>query len=300
MIQELNLQSLVSLANFTTLRVGGKAEFFAEPNSPNELQLLINWANTEKIPCQVLGAGSNLLVNDTTLQGLSVCTRKLNGAKVNGDNGLVKAFAGEPLPSLSRRAAKEGLHGLEWAIGIPGTLGGAVVMNAGAQGGCMADLLKTLTVMSLREGKQFELKKEDLRYGYRHSRLQEDDLIVISATLQLEAGHNSDEVCRKTNENLIHRTSTQPYSLPNCGSVFRNPEPLKAAQLIDELGLKGYRIGGAEISNIHANFIVNQAAASAKDINDLISFIQCEVEKAYGLKLHPEVKFLGFRSNSND
>ncbi len=293
----INLETLIPLSKFTTWRVGGVAQWLAEPKTLKEVELLLDWAKRKQIPCQIIGAGSNLLINDHGLLGLSICTKKLHGSKLDPQNGVVEALSGEPLPSLARQAAKAGLHGLEWAVGIPGTVGGAAVMNAGAQGSCTADWLHSVQVLPLKGGKAFEIQAKDLQFAYRHSLLQEEQLIVLSARFLLEPGHSQKEVCRITNENLLHRTTTQPYNIPSCGSVFRNPTKLKAGRMIEELGLKGYKIGGAEISKVHANFIVNTGDATAKDIYQLISFVQNRVKTAHGVLLHPEVKRLGFEIN---
>ena len=289
-------QAGVSLAEFTTWRVGGAAEWLAEPVSLDETQAWIQWATQQGIPCRIIGAGSNLLIHDDGLPGLSLCLRKLQGLEFDPTDGTVEVLAGEPIPSLARRAARAGLHGLEWSVGIPGTAGGAAVMNAGAQGGCTAEWLGSVRVMPLEGGECFELQRDQLDFGYRHSRLQEGNLVVLSARFRLEAGHDPSELKRVTSANLSHRTTTQPYQQPSCGSVFRNPEPLKAGRLIEEQGLKGTRIGGAEISTVHANFIVNTGDAEAKDIAKLIQLVQDRIEAEHGIRLHPEVKRLGFAS----
>ncbi len=291
----LTLKPLAPLANFTTWRVGGPAEWLAEPSDAEEIKFLINWARKNKLPCRVLGAGSNLLINDSGLPGLTLCMRKLHGSTLDRSSGLVEAWGGENIPTLARRAAKAGLHGLEWAIGIPGTVGGAAVMNAGAQGGSIAERLESVSVIPLDGTESFDITREELNFKYRYSRLQNENLLVLSARFRLEPGHNQQELTERTNQNLHKRTSSQPYHLPSCGSVFRNPEPLKAGYIIEKLGLKGTQIGGAEISKIHANFIVNTGKASAEDIDQLIKLIQEKVKRAYGFLLHPEVKRLGFQ-----
>ncbi len=288
------LEKNISLSRFTTLRVGGQAEWLAEPTNIDEIEKLLFWANNKKLPCQIIGAGSNLLIADAGIKGLSVCLRKFQGSKINAVTGIVEAAGGEPIPALARKTAKAGLHGLEWAVGIPGTAGGAAVMNAGAQGGSFAEIVKSIKVLPLIGGSPFEIKVEDLKYDYRFSLLQKEKLIVLSTQFQLQTGHDPSQITKVTNNNLVHRTTTQPYHQPSCGSVFRNPEPFKAGQLIEELGLKGHKIGGAEISKIHANFIVNTGNASAKDISNLIEFIQEKVQTEHGLLLEPEVKKLGF------
>jgi UDP-N-acetylmuramate dehydrogenase len=199
------------------------------------------------------------------------------------------------LPSLARKAARAGLAGLEWAVGIPGTVGGAAVMNAGAQGGCTAEWLQAVRVVDPAQPDcPFELTAGELDFAYRHSRLQQDPLVVLSVRFRLEPGHDPAQVTARTSANLHSRTSSQPYQQPSCGSVFRNPDPEKAGRLIEALGLKGLRIGGAEVSTMHANFIVNTGAASAHDIDALIAVVQHHVAERHGIQLHPEVKRLGF------
>ena len=284
----------VPLAEFTTWRVGGPARWIIEPESVDEVLASLQWARTNGHSCQVIGAGSNLLIHDNGLPGLTLSLRRLQGAELDSNSGVIEALAGEPIPTLARRAARAGLKGLAWAVGIPGTVGGAAVMNAGAQGGCTADWLEAVRVVPIQGGESFELKRDQLEFDYRHSLLQQENLLVLSARYRLDPGHNPQELRRETNSNLSHRTSTQPYTLPSCGSVFRNPEPLKAGRLIQDLGLKGERVGGAEVSTVHANFIVNTGNATAVDINQLIELVQDRVEQRHAVRLHPEVKRLGF------
>ena len=290
----LGLRRAVALADFTTWKVGGPAEWFAEPETPEQLAALLAWGQAEGVPCRVIGAGSNLLVSDAGLGGLTLCNRRLQGSDLERSSGLIEARAGEPIPTLARRAARAGLAGLEWSVGIPGTVGGAVVMNAGAQGGCIADVLESITVVDpARPEKPFELRADALAYAYRHSRLQGEPLVVLSARFRLTPGQDPGAVSRRTSENLHSRTSTQPYQQPSCGSVFRNPEPHQAGQLIEALGLKGLSIGAAQVSPIHANFIVNTGQASATEIDQLIREVQLRVQAAHGINLRPEVKRLG-------
>jgi len=289
------LRQGVALSDFTTWKVGGPAQWFAEPAERAELQQLAGWAIREGLVFRCIGAGSNLLIADAGLAGLTLCNRRLQGSQLDASAGWVEAEAGEPIPTLARKAARAGLHGLEWAVGIPGTVGGAVVMNAGAQGGCTAEWLHSVQVLDpARPETPFTLLAEELAFAYRHSRLQEEPLLVLSARFRLEAGHDPAEISARTSANLHSRTSTQPYQQPSCGSVFRNPEPQKAGRLIEELGLKGLRLGGAEVSPIHANFIVNTGNASADDIDALIRNVQQRVQEERGVALHPEVKRLGF------
>lgn len=292
------LQAEASLASFTTWRVGGPAQWLAEPSAAEQIPVLLNWAAEADLPIQVIGAGSNLLIADAGLPGLTLCMRRLQGIDLNVSTGRIRARAGEPIPTLARRAARQGLQGLEWAVGIPGTVGGAAVMNAGAQGGCTAERLLSVDVVALK-GDGFEivrLDRDQLDFAYRHSALQDQPMLVVAAEFQLEAGHDPAELQRRTSGNLSHRTSTQPYKQPSCGSVFRNPEPAKAGRLIEGLDLKGHRIGGAQVSELHANFIVNLGGARAEDIRRLIRVVQEKVADAHGIQLHPEVKRLGFET----
>jgi len=292
-MNSLELKKNISLSNFTTWRIGGPAEWIAQPKNKDEIKYLINWINKEKITCNIIGAGSNLLINDKGIKGLSLCMRQLKGMKIDKNTGIIEVLSGEMLPTLARKAAANGLHGLEWAVGIPGTIGGAVVMNAGAQGQCISNYLESITTLSLK-GEYKLIKASDLNFRYRYSLLQEEQLIVISARLKLEAGHKEAKIRQITNENFNHRLRTQPYKDQSCGSVFRNPEPLKAAKLIEELGLKGFRFGGAEISKIHSNFIINANNASSCDVIELIKYIQKRVFNSYGILLETEVKQCGF------
>jgi len=291
----LELRQGVPLQEFTTSRVGGPAEWFAEPADGAQLIALARWARERQLPLRVIGAGSNLLIADQGLAGLTVCIRRLQGSRVDGESGVVEAEAGEPIPTLARKVARAGLHGLEWAVGIPGTVGGAAVMNAGAQGGCTAEWLDSVLVLDPSGSvESLRLRATDLDFDYRHSRLQQEPLLVLSARFQLEPGHDPAAVSARTSANLHSRTSTQPYQQPSCGSVFRNPEPEKAGRLVESLGLKGTRIGGAEVSPIHANFIVNTGGATAADIDALIKLVRQRVWESTGIDLHPEVKRLGF------
>jgi UDP-N-acetylmuramate dehydrogenase len=290
-----SLRQAIALQDFTTWKVGGPAEWFAEPGGSDELLALLDWAQREALALQCIGAGSNLLIADGGLEGLSLCLRRLQGSQLDPREGWVEAAAGEPIPTLARKAARAGLAGLEWAVGIPGTAGGAAVMNAGAQGGCTAEWLHSVQVVDpARPQTPFALMAAELDFAYRHSRLQHEPLVVLSVRFRLDPGHDPTAITARTSANLHSRTSTQPYQQPSCGSVFRNPEPDKAGRLIEELGLKGLRIGGAEVSPMHANFIVNTGDATASDIDALIRAVQCQVAEQRGIDLHPEVKRLGF------
>jgi UDP-N-acetylmuramate dehydrogenase len=282
----------VSLANQTSYKVGGDAQWYAAPKNWEELEATFTWYQAQDIPLTLLGAGSNLLVSDRGIPGLVLSTRHFRSYEFNSDTGLLTADGGEAIAKLAWKAAKRGLKGLEWAVGIPGTVGGGVVMNAGAHQQCMADILVSATVLS-PDGTVAELKPEDLAYAYRTSNLQGDNRLVVKATIQLEPGFTKTEMIELSNENWTQRKTTQPYHLPSCGSVFRNPQPQAAAKLIEQIGLKGYKIGDAQIAHRHANFILNCGAATANDIFQLIRYAQEKVEYHWSVSLEPEVKLIG-------
>ena len=206
------LQQGVPLHEFTTWRVGGPAEWFAEPATSVELPTLVHWAQQRGMQLRLIGAGSNLLIADRGLPGLTICLRRLQGSQVDAESGVVDAEAGEPIPTLARKAARAGLHGLEWSVGIPGTVGGAAVMNAGAQGGCVAEWLDSVLVLHLdRPEAPVRMPAAELAFDYRHSRLQQEQLLVLSARFCLEPGHDPAVQSARTSANLHSRTSTQPY-----------------------------------------------------------------------------------------
>ncbi len=286
------LETNFRLADLTTYRVGGPAEWFIAPQSIEQLQAGVRWAFNQGLLVTVLGAGSNLLISDHGLPGLVISTRHLREQAFFEETERITVAAGKPLPRLCWQLAKQGWAGLEWAVGIPGTIGGAVVMNAGAHGESISDsLIETLILKP--DGTQQTLSNAELNYSYRSSILQGGKNIVLSATFSLKAMQDIETVEATTESHLNHRLTTQPYELPSCGSVFRNPLPKTAGWLIENSGLKGFTIGGAQISPKHANFIVNLGGAKASDIYSLISHVQAKIEALWEVKLHPEVKTLG-------
>lgn len=288
------IKAEVSLANHTSFRVGGKAEYYAEPTTWEETQACLEWyANhLDGFPLTILGAGSNLLISDRGVPGLTVNTKKLSYYRAEEETGILVASAGEPIARLAWNAAKRGWKGLEWAVGIPGTVGGSVVMNAGAHEGCVADALLWLKVLD-PDGEIRLLQPTDLDYRYRTSNLQGGDRLVLEAAFQLQTGFDKQLVRAETSHNLRLRKTTQPYHLPSCGSVFRNPYPKAAGHLIEQTGLKGYQIGAAQVAERHANFILNCGGAQAIDIFNLIQYVQEKVENTWDILLKPEVKLLG-------
>lgn len=290
---EQQLRSQVSLARATTFRVGGPAEWYAEPENLGELETAIAWAESRSVPITPLGAGSNLLVSDRGIDGLVIATRNLRDIRVDEERMQLTAAAGTPLPLVAWKAASLGWTGLEWAVGIPGTVGGAVVMNAGAHGGDVSESLVQARLLDVETNTLSKVFPTDLGYAYRTSNLQGGHQMVTEATFQLAPGEGVKAIRSKTKGHLARRHATQPYQLPNCGSVFRNPEPQKAARLIEEAGLKGFQVGGAQVAHLHANFIVNVDQATAWDIASVIERVRETVYEKWDVMLHPEVKMLG-------
>lgn len=286
------IKSQIPLATLTSFRVGGPAQWYVAPQTLEALQASFEWAKAEGLAVTLLGAGSNLLVSDRGLSGLVISTRHLRHTQFNPDTGQVTVAAGEFLPRLAWQVAERGWQGLEWAVGIPGTVGGAVVMNAGAHSSCIADLLVDALVLA-PTGTLETLTPQQLGYSYRTSVLQGSQHLVTQATFQLQPGAESDLVLATTAQHLEQRRTTQPYHLPSCGSVFRNPKPHTAGWLIEQTGLKGYQIGAAQVAQRHANFILNCGGAKASDIFQLIRYIQQQVEQRWCLWLEPEVRFMG-------
>lgn len=286
------IKTHASLSAFTSYRVGGAAEFYVAPRNLEALQASIEYAKKQLITVTILGAGSNLLVSDRGLPGLVISTRHLRYSYFDQATGQLTVAAGESIPNLAWQAADLGWQGLEWAVGIPGTVGGAVVMNAGAHQSCIADMLVSAQVLS-PDGKLETLTAADLGYTYRTSLLQGGDRIVTQATFQLQPGADPALVVATTKQHKQHRLNTQPYNFPSCGSVFRNPKPYSAGWLIEETGLKGFQIGGAQVAQLHANFIVNRGGAKASDIFCLIRHIQNQVQDRWAIWLEPEVKMVG-------
>jgi len=283
-----------NLSSYTTIKVGGVAEYFAEPRNLDEFSYLVKWANLHKQRCQIIGAGSNLLINNIFIKGIVICTKKMKSLKIEPSSGIVEVEAGVMLPTLSNALAKNGLQGGEWAVGIPGTLGGAIYMNAGTGDISLAKNLISVKVINNKTNEELQIEKKDINFEYRFSSFQSNDLTIISAKLHFEPNGNLEQLIQTTKNNLKLKTETQPYHLPSFGSVFKNPENNYAAKLIDDIGLKGFKIGGAEISTMHSNFIINNSSASSRDIYELITVIQQKVLQKKGIYLQPEVRMIGF------
>ena len=275
-----------SMAKHTTYRLGGKAEFFATPKTQKALIALLNIAIEYNLPYFILGNGSNLLVSDNGYKGLVISTKGLNNFRIT-DNFLT-AECGANLNKVIFSLKDKGLSGLENLYGIPSTIGGAVVMNAGAFGYQIADFLRVVSVC--KDGKVKFYDKTDCDFSYRNSIFQKNNEIILSASFILKRSSKED-VLEKI-KNVIEKRKNLPKER-TCGSVFRNPNGDFAGRLIESLSLKGFCCGGAQISTKHANFIVAGNDAKAKDVFDLINYVKEKVYKEYSIKLIEEVKFLG-------
>ena len=277
----------VPLATRTTLGVGGAAEWLYRPSNQEFLVQAMKLI-PEDMPIFPLGRGSNLLITDDGIVGLVIDLSDLNALDVNGIQ--VVCGAGVRMSKLAQNAASSGLSGLEFMATVPGDLGGGVAMNAGAFGQQVSDVLISVEIVK-RDGSTQTLSREDLDMRYRYTALPQGAL-VLSATFEL-ATSQTEQVREAMREMRKKRSDTQPLALPNCGSVFKNPEGDFAARLIESVGLKGKQVGNARISDVHANFIVNEGGASCEDVLSLIRLAKHEVKTQKGVDLDPEVRFVG-------
>lgn len=278
------------MSEHTTFRIGGPADALAVPTTIPELKDLLRFCAQQELPIMVIGRGSNLLVRDGGLRAVVIKIADAMSTVALTDNGL-SAEAGISLAALSRTAASAGLGGLEFASGIPGTLGGALMMNAGAYGGNMQDVVEQVTALDMN-GQEYVLSAAELDFGYRHSALQDRRLIAVSAQLCLP--EQDPMVSKQIMADLAaKRREKQPIHLPSAGSVFKRPPGHYAGALIQQAHLMGKRIGGAEVSTLHAGFIVNIGGASAADVENLIHHVQKTVYNQSGVRLETEVRIIG-------
>lgn len=278
------------MAKHTSFRIGGPADLLAQPADEAELAALLQVASEHAVPVTLIGNGSNLLVRDKGIRGLVIKLGNLfSGVEVCGNT--LTFGCGVSLAMASKKAASLSLSGLEFAVGIPGTIGGAVYMNAGAYDGEMAKVVIKVRVMD-EQGKTSELAASELDFAYRHTALQNSGRIVTSVTVSLVPG-DADAIAAKMADFSQRRISKQPLELPSAGSMFKRPPGYFAGTLIDQTGLKGYTVGGAQVSTKHAGFVVNIGGATASDVLQLISDVQSKVFAAHGVHLEPEVLVLG-------
>ena len=281
------------LYKHTTYRVGGPAKLFVKVQHVDGLIEVIKYSRKHRIPLFVIGRGSNLLFSDKSFDGIIISLENMNQYHVNGSE--VTAQCGVTMIKLAYDCAKIGLSGFEFMGGIPGNIGGGIFMNAGAYKSCLSEVVKSVKVLDERL-KVVELSKDEMEFSYRHSIIQDHPKwIVLEATFELE-NKSVEEINETLDKRKERRMSTQPWNKPSAGSVFRNPEGSSAWKYIDDAGLRGYEIGGAQVSPKHSNFIVNNGYASAKDIYDLIFYVQKTVQDQFGVLLKPEVRFINWES----
>ena len=273
----------------TTFRIGGNADMFVAPKL-SQIPQIIALAKEYEVPVTIVGNGSNLLIGDKGIRGLVVCFSKLAEELVI-DGTHMTIGAGTLLSKAASEAAKKGLSGLEFAAGIPGTLGGAMVMNAGAYGGEMKDVVVSAKVLT-QEGEILDLDVKDLDLSYRHSCIPEKGYIVLSATVLLTPKEES-EIRAEMDDYKNRRIEKQPLEYPSAGSTFKRPEGHFAGKLIQDAGLKGYTVGDAQVSEKHSGFVINIGNATADDVLKLISDVQDKVEEQFQITLEPEVKMIG-------
>lgn len=277
------------LSNYSYTETGGPADVLIFPSSIDELVQMMQWIKNEDVPLTVLGNASNLIVKDGGIRGITIITTDIKHIETSSER--ITAGAGAAIIDVSQEALNHNLTGLEFACGIPGSIGGAIYMNAGAYGGEVVDCVETVKVLT-RDGEVKLLKNEDMNFSYRHSYLMDVDDIVLEVTFKLEVGDHN--LIKNKMDELTHlRTSKQPLEYPSCGSVFKRPEGYFTGKLIQDAGLQGLVYGGAQVSEKHAGFIVNINNATATDYQKLIKHIQDEIYRIYKVKLEREVRIIG-------
>jgi len=279
----------------TSFRTGGPADLYVIPQKAHDLTGIVSLCVLKKIPYILFGNGSNTLVTDKGIRGVVISLKGLNKIDVHEDEGYILVDAGVQVIKLSMVAQEHGLSGLEFACGIPGTVGGAIFMNAGAYGGEFKDVTTLVKYFDAEKIVERKISNEECEFGYRSSVFQKMERpIILQCRLDLKKG-DKNEILSKMKENMESRNSKQPVNLPSAGSTFKREEGIIVAKLIDEAGLKGYKIGGAEVSTLHAGFIVNSGNATSKDILDLIEYVKKVIKEKNNVDLHEEIKIVGER-----
>lgn len=289
-VGEENVHTNEPMSRHTTFRIGGNADYFVKPGNADEVAAVIVVCREYNIPYFILGNGSNLLVSDDGYRGMIINIMD-NMDSVTVDGRIITAQAGAMLVRVSVMARDNALTGLEFASGIPGTIGGAVYMNAGAYGGEMKNVVKTVRAID-EYGRIYELDSEKMDFSYRHSIVEERKLIVLEVTLELEHG-SREAIDDRMKELAEARRSKQPLEYPSAGSTFKRPEGYFAGKLIMDAGLRGYSVGGAQVAEKHCGFVINKGGATASDVVELIRDVQHDVDDKFGVTLEPEVKMLG-------
>ncbi len=289
-VGEQNVQIEEPMSKHTTFRIGGPAQYFVTPQSTEELGQVVLLCNAEKMPYFVIGHGSNLLVSDKGMRCVVIQLYK-NFEQFRIEDDRVYAQAGVMLCKLGQATKEASLTGFEFAAGIPGTLGGAVMMNAGAYGGEMKDIVEYVQLMD-RDGNLIEKACDEMDFSYRHSIVENGDYIVIGATLKLEPG-DQEAIATRMEELAIARKTKQPLEFPSAGSTFKRPEGYFAGKLIMDAGLRGYQVGGAQVSEKHCGFVINKGGATAQDVLRLVDDVKKKVYEEFRVELEPEVRMVG-------
>lgn len=285
---DLELRTNQPMSKFTSFRIGGEAELIALPKNEEQLVALLKMSRVMDIPCAILGAGTNVLAPDEGIEGLVICLKDaLNGMEQIGETEI-RIMAGVTMSRAAVFAANLGLGGLEFAHGIPGTVGGGVYMNAGAYGGEIKDVCTRVRIVD-EHGIGRWITGEEAAFSYRHSAIEDNPWIVVAAEFRLEPKPMA-EIKERMLELINRRRASQPLDLPSAGSAFKRPVGGYAAALIDKTGLKGFRIGGAAVSEKHAGFVVNLGGATAADVKQLLKEVSDRVYDAQGIRLEPEVR----------
>ena len=278
------------MASHTTFRIGGPADYFVMPETVEELRDILALCKEEGLPYFILGNGSNLLVGDKGFRGVVIQLYKnFDGLSIEGTR--VTAKSGAMLIRVAKEAGKAGLTGLEFASGIPGTIGGAMVMNAGAYGGEMKDVVTAVTVLT-KDGDIKTLTGSEMNFRYRGSVVEDEGYIVLEAVMELKEG-NLEEIQARIDELSLQRRTKQPIEYPSAGSTFKRPEGYFAGKLIQDTNLRGYQVGGAQVSEKHCGFVINAGAATAADVMQLMQDVSDKVNAQFGVTLEPEVKRIG-------
>lgn len=288
MLPQIELRFLEPLHRHTSFRIGGPAEVMAFPKSEGELSKILKVSKELDIQPVILGAGTNVLAPDEGVSGLVICLKDCMNGMEALDGERIRVMAGVTMSRAAGFAANLGLTGMEFAHGIPGTIGGGVYMNAGAYGGELSQICRSVTVMN-RDGELHTRTGEEMGFSYRHSILEENGAIVVSVVIQLTQD-TPEHVRGRMKELLRRRSASQPLDLPSAGSAFKRPAGGYAAALIDQTGLKGFRVGGAAISSKHAGFAVNLGGATAEDVKSLLKQVSDRVYDASGIRLEPEIR----------
>ncbi len=287
---DIDLKQGEPMCRHTTFQIGGPVAVMAFPNSPEQVGEILKIARRYEIAPMILGAGSNILAPDDGLDTVVIELRTAMNRVEERSKGEFEAQAGAAMARLATFAMERGYTGLEFAHGIPGTVGGGVYMNAGAYGGEMCQVVTGVTAMD-REGNLLDIPADKLGLSYRHSRFMSEDLVILSVRVKLEKG-DREEIRAKMAELMSRRRASQPLELPSAGSTFKRPATGYAAAMIEAAGLKGFRVGDAQVSEKHAGFVVNRGRATCKDVLQLMEQVQDRVEENTGVRLEPEVRIL--------